>query len=156
MPYQPAVHDTFTIERHYAASPERVFAALAEPAQKRLWYAAAGPGHEVESFEMDFRVGGREVARYRFTPQSPFPGVQFENESTFLDILPGSRVVMSATMTFAGQRISAALISFEVSPAAAGTTLLFTHQAAFFENADGPARRLDGWQKLLDRLAQSL
>jgi hypothetical protein len=31
-----------------------------------------------------------------------------------------------------------------------------THQAAFFEGADGPAMREDGWRKLLDKLSAGI
>ena len=33
---------------------------------------------------------------------------------------------------------------------------MFTEQAAFFEGADGPQMREDGWRKLLDQLAAEL
>jgi len=35
---KPAVtHGTFVIERNYPTTPERVFAALADPKKKRRW-----------------------------------------------------------------------------------------------------------------------
>jgi uncharacterized protein YndB with AHSA1/START domain len=37
-----------------------------------------------------------------------------------------------------------------------GTDLLFTHQAAFFEGADGPEMREEGWRKLFERLKAEL
>jgi uncharacterized protein YndB with AHSA1/START domain len=53
-------HAGFTIERRYGAAPERVFAAWADPAAKRRWFA--GPEEwEVGPHELDFREGGREV-----------------------------------------------------------------------------------------------
>jgi hypothetical protein len=33
-----------------------------------------------------------------------------------------------------------------------GTELILTHQGAFFEGADGPEMREEGWRKLLERL----
>jgi hypothetical protein len=39
-------------------------------------------------------------------------------------------------------------------PSEAGTDLIFTHQGAFFEGADGPEMREAGWRKLLDRLTE--
>ena len=47
----------FTLERAYPAAPARVFAAWADPAVKARWFARTGEGHQ-----LDFRVGGREVA----------------------------------------------------------------------------------------------
>jgi uncharacterized protein YndB with AHSA1/START domain len=31
-------HSTFVIERSYATTPERVFAAFSDPAKKRRWF----------------------------------------------------------------------------------------------------------------------
>jgi uncharacterized protein YndB with AHSA1/START domain len=37
-----------------------------------------------------------------------------------------------------------------------GTLLLFTEQGAFFEGADGPKIREDGWRQLFEQLASEL
>ena len=44
----------------------------------------------------------------------------------------------------------------EFSDFAGGTKLVFTHQAAFFEGADGPQMREMGWRYLLEALAPAL
>jgi uncharacterized protein YndB with AHSA1/START domain len=153
---QPSViHNTFVIERSYPTTPERVFAAFADPAKKRRW-AAEGGGHEVESFEMDFRVGGNERGRFRFKEGTPFKGVALANDVTYQDIVPNRRVVFASTMTLGERRISASLVTVELLQTEKGTDLLFTHQGAFFEGADGPQMREAGWRKLLERLAEVL
>ncbi|HKF57082.1 MAG TPA: hypothetical protein VKJ45_16605 [Blastocatellia bacterium] len=38
-------------------------------------------------------------------------------------------------------------------PSETGTDLILTHQGAFFEGADGPAMREQGWKKLMENLA---
>lgn len=149
------VHETFTIERSYAKAPTAVFAALADPAKKRRWYAD-GEGHDVDAFDMEFRVGGVERLAYRLGPATPFPGTPILAEGRHEDIAEDSRVVISSTMSFAGRRISTAIVSFELFAEGAGTRLLLTHQAVFYEGADGPAMRRMGWEKLLDRLAAEL
>ncbi|MCU1328757.1 MAG: Activator of Hsp90 ATPase 1 family protein [Bryobacterales bacterium] len=150
------LHHSFVIERTYAAPPELVFAALADPVQKRKWFAEGSANHQTEEFTMDFRVSGTERVQSRFGDQSPFPGVALIAEGFYLDIQPDRRVVIASTMSVGDRRISASLVTFELLPAKAGTELVLTHQAAFFEGSDSPKMREDGWRKLLDRLAVSL
>jgi uncharacterized protein YndB with AHSA1/START domain len=152
---QTVIHNTFVIERTYPATPERVFAAFADPTKKRRWFAESA-SHDIEEFQMDFRIGGTESARFRFKEGSPLKGAVITSDTSFQDIVPNRRVVTTSTMTLGGKLISAALATFELLPAKEGTVLIFTHQAAFFEGADGPKMREDGWRKLLDRLANEL
>jgi uncharacterized protein YndB with AHSA1/START domain len=156
MENQSVVHNTFVIERNYPHSPDRVFAAFADPAKKRRWFAEGGEKHDVESFEMDFRVGGSEHYRFRFKEGSPFSGVALTNDSTHLDIVPDQRMVTAYSMTLGGKHISASLVTIELLPNGKGTDLICTHQGAFFENSGGPEMREAGWRFLLDRLATEL
>lgn len=149
------VHDTFVIERSYPAPPERVFGALADPARKRRWFAES-KNHDVELFEMDFRVGGTERVQSRFKEGSPFPGVALASEGSYQDIVPNRRVIIAATMSLGDRRISASLVTFDLLPTEQGTDLVFTHQAAFFEGSDGPHMREGGWRRLLEQLATEL
>ncbi len=152
---QSVIHSTFVIERSYPKSPERVFAAFADAAKKRRWFAE-GEHTAVEEFQMDFRVGGSERVGYRFKEGSPFPGVALKHEGLYQDIVPNRRIVSASTMTLGDKCISASLVTFELLPADKGTDLIFTHQGAFFEGADGPQMREEGWRKLLEKLATEL
>ncbi len=155
MDEQTVIHSTFVIERSFRNTPRQVFAALADPAKKRRWYAD-GESHDVEEFEMDFRVGGIERVSYRLKAGTPFPGTSLMNDASYRDIVPDRRVVMTSAMTFGGRRISASLSTFELLPTEKGTDLIFTEQAAFFEGADGPQMREAGWRQLLERLSNEL
>jgi len=155
MEERSVIHNTFVIERSYPATPERVFAAFADPAKKRRWFAE-GENHEVEEFEMDFRAGGNERARYRFKADTPLPGAQLTHDGSYQDIVPNRRVVIASTMAIGDKHISASLATFEFMPTEKGTALIFTHQAAFFEGADGPQMREGGWRKLLEQLSKEL
>ncbi len=149
------IHDTFVIERSYPRPPERVFAAFAETAQKRRWFAE-GDHHEVVEFAMDFRERGFERLCYRFSKGTPFEGVIVTHEGSFQDILPNRRVVTASTMTLGEKRISASLVTCEFVPTDTGTDLICTHQAAYFEGADGPQIRQAGWRQLFEKLAKEL
>ena len=151
MEERSVIHSTFVIERSYPATPERVFAAFADPAKKRRWFVE-GDHHEVEHFEMDFRVGGKERARFRFKEGTPLKGIACTNDASFQDIVPNRRVVTASTMTVGEKCISASLVTIELLPSKTGTDLICTHQGAFFEGADGPEMREEGWRKLLEQL----
>jgi uncharacterized protein YndB with AHSA1/START domain len=152
MAEQSTIHSTFVIERTYPAKPERVFRAFADPAQKRRWFVD-DDHHEVEHFEMDFRVGGKEQARFRLGEGTPVAGMICTNDTVYQDIVPNQRVVLASSMSLNGKCISASLVTFEFLPAAKGTDLICTHQGAFFEGSDGPKMRQEGWEKLLDELS---
>jgi uncharacterized protein YndB with AHSA1/START domain len=153
MEERSVIHSTFVIERSYPATPERVFAAFADPAKKRRWFVE-GDGHEVEHYEMDFRVGGKERARFRLKAGTPVAGMVCANDTTYQDIVPNRRVVFASTMTVGEKCISASLATVEFLPSKAGTDLILTHQRAFFEGADGPEMREEGWRKLFEKLTE--
>src|SRR5450759_2914494 len=153
MEERSVIHSTFVIERSYPATPERVFDAFANPATKRRWFVE-GDGHEVEHYEMDFRVGGKERARFRLKAGTPVAGMVCTNDTTYQDIVPNRRVVFASTMSVGEKCISASLATVELLPSKAGTDLILTHQGAFFEGADGPELREVGWRKLLEKLTE--
>ena len=154
MEKQAVIHNTFMIERSFPAAPERVFEALSDPEKKHRWYGKSD-SHNVERFEMDFRVGGVERDAYRFKG-GPFDGVLLSNEGTYQDIVPNERVIIASTMTMGDRPISVILATFELLPTDKGTDLIFTHQGAFFEGSGGPEMREEGWRKLIDRLAKAI
>jgi uncharacterized protein YndB with AHSA1/START domain len=150
---QSVIYSTFVIERSYPVKPERVFAAFADPAKKRRWFAE-GDHHKLEHYELDFRVGGKELVRFRLGADTPLEGVVCTNDVSYLDIVRNQRVVTASTMSIVEKCISASLVTFEFLPTETGTDLIFTHQGAFFEGADGPEMRKEGWQKHFDKLTE--
>jgi uncharacterized protein YndB with AHSA1/START domain len=88
--------------------------------------------------------------------QTPFPGAPLQNVGQFHDIVPDQRIVEAGHMSLNGNPISVALITFEFHDDGAGTHLVCTHQAVFFEGSDGPQMRKGGWEALLDQVGQAL
>lgn len=148
-----AVHGNFTIERRYPVAPAKVFAACADPAIKKSWYAESET-HDIKAFDSDFRVGGCERLTYWFGPDTPFPGVELTNDGVFQDIVDGERIIIASRMAIAGRPISVALETIEIAEADSGTALTCTFQGVFFEGSDGPVMREQGWSDLLDRLGR--
>jgi len=148
-------HATFTVERSFKAAPARVFEALSDPAIKRQWFAASDHNQLID-FESDFRPGGIQHLHYKFGDASPFPGVSLTDDGIIQAIVPGSRVVVTSRMSIGGAPMSVSLTTFELVPNNEGTDLICTNQVAFFENADGPVMREQGWRVLLDKLGEVL
>jgi len=149
------VHSTFVIEHRYPYPAERLFAVFADPAKKRRWFAESD-NHDIDVYEMDFRVGGVERTAYRLRPGTPFPGVTLETEGTIQDIVPNERVVTASTMSLGERRISSSLVTVEFVPKEKATELVLTHQGAFYEGSGDPKMREEGWRKLLDQLGTYL
>jgi uncharacterized protein YndB with AHSA1/START domain len=147
MKERSVTHSTFTIERNYPATPQRVFAAFSDPSKKRRWFAE-GEGFDIDEFKMDFRVGGSEHISFRGKN-----GVVYTNNTVYQDIVPERRIVIAYAMGAGNKRISASLSTFEFLAADKGTELVFTEQAAFFEGADGAKMREEGWRELFEKLS---
>jgi len=153
---QPKViHSTFVVERSFPKPPETVFAAFADPARARRWYAE-GEGHELEEFTSDFRVGGTQTLRYKLGPGTPVAGMTINNQARYQEIQPNRRIVTAQTMDLGDKRIMAAQVTVELLPNRAGTDLILTNQGAFFETGLTPEMLEAGWRGLLNTLASEL
>ncbi len=151
-------HGTFTVERRYDASPERVFRAYSDPASFRRWFVD-GEGWTIHEWEHDFRVGGRAGGSFRFGDEG---NDTWFNDTEYLDIIDNGRIILSYVMgRIAGgakERTSASLATTELVADGSGTRLIYTEQGAFF-GEDGAAHipmREEGCAEMLDKLGAEL
>jgi uncharacterized protein YndB with AHSA1/START domain len=143
-------HDTFVIERMYNASVAQTFRAWADPVLKARWFAGSADALGV-GYELDFRVGGREVNR-----GGPPGGPVYTFESEFRDIVPEQRIVYTNEMYADETRISVSLATVQFRGHEAGTQLVLTEQGVFLDGHDTVAQREEGTRSLLDSLAAVL
>ena len=140
-------HATFVVERRYEVSPERAFAAWANPEAKARWLVDSEA-----QLELDFRVGGRE----RHSGSAP-DGRAYRYEAHFHDIVPAQRIVYTYEMLLEGTKISVSLATVEFTPTGdSGTDMVFTEQGAFLDGHETPARRSEGMGSLLDALGKEV
>ncbi|HVC79171.1 MAG TPA: SRPBCC family protein [Chloroflexota bacterium] len=149
MKERSVTHATFVVERVYDASPTRVFAAWASPAAKSRWFN--GPDGGDARYELDFRIGGREVNR-----GGPPGGPVYTYDARYQDIVPGQRIVYTYDMDMDETRISVSLATVEFRPEGAATRLILTEHGAFLDGHDTPAQREQGTGDLLDALGAAL
>lgn len=132
-------HATFTVERQYAAPPERVYEAWADAGTKGKWYSPP------EIFE--FRTGGREYSR-----GGPPEGPVFTFDAVYQEIVPNCRIVYTYTLDMGDIRISVSTTTVELERTAEGTRLVFTEQGAYLDGHDTPETREHGTGLMLDAL----
>ena len=150
MSERSVTHATFVLARVYDATPARVFRAWSETEAKQRWFASE-EGWELRSYDLDFRVGGREHA------ESIAPGgVDHRYDAIYQDIVPDIRIVSTYEMHLDGVRISVSLATVELRPEGPGTRLVFTEQGAYLDGYDDAGAREQGTQELLDALGEEL
>lgn len=150
MTKRSVTHATFVVERTYPATPARVFAAFADPSEKKRWFT--GPeewGPDVST--LDFRVGGRETSR-----GGPKGGPVSFFDARYQDIVPNERLVFTYDMHLDDVRISVSLATIEFRREAFGTRLIFTEQGAYLDGYDNPVGREQGTGDVLDSLGAYL
>ena len=151
MTTRSAQHDTFTLRRHYPASPERVYRAWSNADAKAAWFGAPAGWTQTER-TFNFEVGGQDTLIGTWAE-----GGSSAYRARYLDIVPGERVIYTYAMDLDGVRISHSLATVEVRPGAnGGTDLTYTEQAVYVDGYEDKGSREHGTGMLLERLGASL
>jgi uncharacterized protein YndB with AHSA1/START domain len=155
MTERSTTHNTFAIERHYPATPARVFAAFTTAEAKLSWADDPDYASDGGETEFDFRVGGRE----RFGGKAP-DGTLYRYDALYYDIVPDERIVYCYEMYESSARISVSVATIEIVPDGDGTRLTYTEQGAYLDGLslaehreEGTAEQLDGLLRLLRKEA---
>lgn len=144
-------HASFSVERVYRASPDRVFAAFTEAEARRRWLVESD-GWTVHAYRPPAKVAPGAVEASRFSP--PGTDVVITNDTTYLDVAPCERLIFAYAMTADGQPLSSSLSTVEFAPDGSGTHVILTEQGAYHDG--DVAGREAGTRGLLESLAKEL
>ena len=150
-PGRSVVHASFSITRHWKASPPRVFQAFADEQKKKAWFGG-GDAWEPLGHSFDFRVGGKEQEAGRFKQT----GIVSSFDCIYLDIIPDERIIYSYVMHLDERKISASQACIELKPDGSGTKFILTEYGDYLDGYDDNGSREQGTNLLMDALAKSL
>ncbi len=142
------VHATIVMERTYNATIARVFAAWSDVEARKRW-SVPGDDIRIEYEAADFREGGRDISR------CIEPGnADYIATVNYIDIRKDQRIVFAEDVVHGDKRVSAALISMELTANGAATHLALTMQIVSFDKSGMEQGYRFGWSAALDNLAK--
>lgn len=150
MTKRSATPATFTIERTFPISRDKVFRAYSDVKMKAKWFG--GPEEwERSEHKLDFRVGGRESSS-----GGPPGGPQHHYNGIHMDIVPNERIVLAYEILVGETRLTVSLGTTELREEGKGTRLVYTEQIMFLDAPEHLEDRKKGTEALFDNLVASL
>jgi uncharacterized protein YndB with AHSA1/START domain len=135
-------HSTFTLERRYPATVERVFQAWATPEARRRWMAQ-GAEHS-----QDFVVGGLETVK-----GLDGEGHALTYEARYAEIVPNERILTTSTLHTEDRLSTVSVTSVEFRADDANTLVVLTEHGIYIPGQERPEWREHGTAEQLDALA---
>jgi uncharacterized protein YndB with AHSA1/START domain len=135
-------HSTFTLERRYPATVERVFEAWANPEARKRWMAQ-GAEHS-----QNFVVGGLETVK-GFDGE----GRPLTYEARYAEIVSNERILTTSTLHTGDRLSTVSATSVEFQTEDDGTLLVLTEHGMYLAGQEQPAWREHGTGQQLDALA---
>jgi len=141
--------DAIVSEIEISAPPERIFQALTNSAQLRLWFT--DPANPTHLWEMDPRLGGR----YSYHTEKGTVVVnnvsEFECHGEILEYDPPRLLVYTWIASWHDDKTCRTVVRWELTPRSGGTHVKVTHSGL----ADMPIARKDyssGWTGVVEYL----
>lgn len=143
------VHDTFKLERIFAASPGQIFAAYADSEARSEW----GPPRtdEMRYSRSEFRVGGIDEFRC-----GPAGDLRICGRAVYLDIVENERIVFAETVSTGGRLLAHSLVSWSFEQIERATRVTALVQVVSYVGESMLAATRGGRSTALDNLEQHL
>ena len=143
---EPAARPSLTLKRRFAAAPEKVYAAWADPEKLVQWFGPGAVEPGSVKADIDLRVGGH----YRISFNAN--GQYNEVGGVYREVVPNERLVFSWAWYSTPERES--LVTVSLKPDGAGTLLTFHHEQ--FVDVTARDNHERGWTELLGKLENFL
>jgi uncharacterized protein YndB with AHSA1/START domain len=131
---------SFSLNRQWAAPPERIFRAWADPEVKAQWFSGPKDRWKPLHRAVDFRVGGIEVAEGLILEG----GVTTRFEARYHLIEADRRLVFVYDLYLSGQLQSITLSSLLLQPVGKATRVSYSEQILFVDGRENLAGRQEG------------
>ena len=141
-----AARPSLTLTRRFAAAPEKVYAAWADPEKLVQWFGPASVEAGSVKADIDLRVGGQY--RISFNANGQYNQVG----GIYREVVPNARLVFSWAWHSTPERES--LVTVSLKPDGAGTLLTFHHEQ--FVDVTARDNHERGWTELLGKLEDFL
>jgi uncharacterized protein YndB with AHSA1/START domain len=141
-----AARPSLTLTRRFSASPEKVYAAWADPQRLVQWFGPVAVEEGSVTADIDLRAGGG----YRISFRAG--GTYNEVSGVYREVVPNRKLVFSWAWHSTPERES--LVTISIRPEGAGTLLVFNHAQFVDEQARDNHER--GWTEFLGKLEEHL
>jgi uncharacterized protein YndB with AHSA1/START domain len=148
-PNASLLHDTFEVERDYAATPRAIFAAYENPDERVQW--SAPPGHGIEFRRTSFEIGGTDDYIC-----GPLGDLRYTGTLHYLDIERDSRIVFAERVAEGDTPLAISLVSWTFEPGGKGTRIRVLTQVMSLVGEDMLAGSRGGRSVVMDNLAAHL
>lgn len=135
------------LDRTFAASPERVFAAWTQPEELKQWFAPS-PDTKNPVVDVDLRVGGR----YRIVMESP-TGDRYTVSGEFKEVSRPDKLAYTWSWEHEPKEETLVTVTFHAAPGQ-GTRMKLVHER--FATEESRNKHEEGWTGCLVRLSSRL
>ncbi|MGV6838808.1 MAG: SRPBCC domain-containing protein [Planktomarina sp.] len=138
--------DTFTFERKFPLSPDRMWTLLTSPEYRETW-GAPEEGAVLETLSSDFRIGGEDHQRC-----GPADAPDFEAITRWYNINEPNNVVYTEQIQAGGMTLGASLATIVLSKSNAGSHVSITVAVSSFVGPEMMAEFQGGWEGAMKKL----
>lgn len=135
------VDENIVGEVEIAAPPERVYAALTDPAELGAWWGSE-EAYRTFDWESDLRVGGKRSCK----AQNRASGIVSSVKGEYIEIDPPR--VLAFTWEPSWEKVQPTVVRIELTAIASGTRLLLTH-SGWGDNQQARSSHEKGWPVVL-------